>query len=187
MRRLVASTALALATVVAFAAPASAAPDKTGTAAPGAPFKWAGTQATGLNVGYFLIDPVCSHQPHQYCETVLVEFNLPVTDLPAPGATPQTVQVDGTGRVTIGNYAPFPLSDFDLVAFASDAAGTKGEELDSSGELAGDPEEVAVPITSTATVNPDGSVVRNESTWVLLEVVYFAVPQSNYQGTAEIV
>jgi hypothetical protein len=74
-----------------------------------------------------------------------------------------------------------------LVAFASDSAGTKGEELDSSGEVAGDPEQVAVPITSTATVNPDGSVIRNESTWVLLEVVYFAVPQSNYQGTAEIV
>jgi hypothetical protein len=187
MRRLVASTALALATVVAFAAPASAAPDKSGTAAPGAPFKWSGTAATGLNVGYFLIDPVCSHQPHQYCETVLVEFNLPVTNLPPPGPTPQTVQADGTGKASIGSYAPFPLSDFDLVAFASDAAGTKGEELDTSGEPAGDPEEVAVPITSTATVNPDGSVVRNESTWVLLEVVYFAVPQSSYQGTAEIV
>ncbi|HEV3474101.1 MAG TPA: hypothetical protein VG602_01890 [Actinomycetota bacterium] len=187
MRRLVASTALALATVVAFAAPASAAPDKTGTAAPGAPFKWAGTQATGLNVGYFLIDPVCSHQPQQYCETVLVEFNLPVTNLPPPGATPQTVTADGTGKVGIGSYAPFPLSDFDLVAFASDATGTKGEELDSSGEPAGDPEQVEIPVSSTATVNPDGTVVRNESTWVLLEVVYFAVPQSNYQGTAEIV
>jgi hypothetical protein len=186
MRRLAGSTALAFAALVALAAPASAAADKTGTAAPGAPFKWSGTAATGLNVGYFLIDPVCSHQPQQYCETVLVEFNLPVTNLPPPGPTPQTVQADGTGKASIGNYAPFPLSDFDLVAFASDASGTKGEELDSSGELAGDPEQVEVPVSSTATVNPDGTVVRNESTWVLLEVVYFAVPQSNYQGTAEI-
>ena len=186
MRRLVASTALSLATVVAFAAPASAAPDKSGTAAPGAPFTWSGTAATGLNVGYFLIDPVCSHQPQQYCETVLVEFKLPVTNLPPPGPTPQTVQVDGTGRASIGSYAPFPLSDFDLVAFASDAAGTKGEELDQSGEAAGDPEQVEVTVSSTATVNPDGTVVRNESTWVLLEVVYFAVPQSNYQGTAQV-
>jgi hypothetical protein len=188
MRRSTLVLAFAALAVFIPATPGSAAADHTGVVAAGAPFAWAGTTATGLNTSDFAGDLVCGKDVDNYCDGTLLQINLPIPDsmLPAPSSQPQTVYLDKTVAVTIDTYAPYPLCDFDLNVFSSDATGAQGDQLDSSGNNPGEAEDVSFSVESTATVNPDGSVDRQETSWALVQAVYFTVPQSNYQGHARL-
>jgi hypothetical protein len=174
--------------VMAWAAPATAAPDYQGVAVAGQPYVWNGTVATGVNVAWVQGDGTCTKTPDTYCDQVLIRYDMPIPDdmIPAPTDQEQVVFFDSTGQIKIDTYAPFPLCDFDLYAYSSDASGARGDELDSSGEAAGTAEAVSAPVESIATVYPDGTVLKSESTYVLAIIVYFTVPQSNYKGTAKL-
>jgi hypothetical protein len=183
--------ALAIVGVMAWAAPASATIDKTGTVAPGAPFQWTGTTATGLNVTNYINDfTECGKDINNYCDIVLLRFDFPIPDdqLPAPSSEPQTVEWDGTGKVTLDNYSePFAAADdFDLWLWYSDAQGAEGDFIDIDGKTNGEPENLSFGLASFATVNPDGSVERQETTYILAKIAYWSVINSSYRGTAKI-
>ena len=189
MRRALGLIVLASLVVTASPASADAPPDKTGKVVIGTPFTWDGTRKVGANPYYFRQHSAlpneagpfktytCSSQPYQTCETVLLEFSNPLTDAEiAAGKTSKTK----SATVIVNAFDPAP-SDFDFVAFASDAQGTKGEFFtgaagtSTSGNNAGDPESKTFDIRTT---------VESPSVWMLVEVVYFAAPNATYKGTA---
>ncbi len=189
MRRALGLIVLASLVVTASPAGADAAPDKTGKVVIGTPFAWDGTRKVGANPYYFRqhsaqpneVGPLrtytCSAERYQTCETVLLEFSNPLTQAEIDaGKTSKTK----AGTVIVNAFDPAP-SDFDFVAYASDAQGTKGEFFtgaagtSTSGNNAGDPESKTFDITTT---------IDAPSVWMLLEVVYFAAPNATYKGTA---
>ena len=176
------TTALACAALVALlASPAGAAPDRTIVAPRGATTTWAGAARTAVAPTFFtdgLGTPLpafaCSKDATSYCEATLVE--VPVyTD--ADAAALRATVSKGVS-ITIGNYAPFPASDFDLIVYESDATGAKGAEVARVGDLDTDPSE-------TATLTAKGTNAKR-STFFLVEVVYFASPQSGYAGSVTV-
>ena len=163
---------------------ADQAADFTGKVEAGKPYTWDGTVATGANWNYWsqvpALAPVfpvgtCTRTPQTFCDQVLVEFSNPLTQAEIDaGKTFKTK----TATLRISNYAPVPdpATDFDLIAFASDAAGTKGDELGRDGDLTDTANEtVSFPVRTT---------IAQPSAYVLLQVVYFAVAQTGYDGTA---
>ncbi len=182
-RRLSAIAALALALTLVSASGASAA-DKTGTVVVGTTTAWQGTQKTGTNPYYFRqagpqpseLGPFglgrCSAQPYESCETVLLEFSNPLTEGEIEAGVKEKLR---PARISIGSYAPVAQCDFDLVIYRSDAEGTKGAQITSSGNNPGQAENVNFDVLTTPT---------EPSMYVLAHVVYFLVPNSSYQGQA---
>ncbi|MGH2691906.1 MAG: hypothetical protein ACRDHM_05335 [Actinomycetota bacterium] len=176
MKRIVLATTAALLLLPGTAHAA----DKTGKVEIGAPFTWAGTQTVGLNVAHYwgpIDEGVCTHDPQSYCETVLIEFANPLTQAEIDaGKTSKTK----SASITINNFGPVPdpATDFDIVVFESDAAGTKGSEIGRSADFgpaqAGD-ESVPLSIRTTVT---------QSSVFVYVDVVYFVVLGTGYTGTA---
>ena len=124
----------------------------------------------GVNPGYFdqtggaapwpLPAATCSRDPHTYCETILVALNAPLDPEGTATTRRESLQVtlDWEGET----------SDFDLVAYASDAEGTQGESIGQSGAfnaIDGAGESVLLNITTT---------MDKPTEYVLLHVVYFA-------------
>lgn len=180
MRKATIALLVALATMLsATSASAHLPPDKTISLVAGTTQTWDGTEAVGFNVNYFglaggdaVIPPgTCSHAVLTRCETVLFEFSNPLTQAEIDaGKTSKTK----TTTVSIGEYAPFVACDFDLRAFSSDAAGTPIEQIGQSGENPGEPETISLSIRTT---------IDQPTQYVLVHVVYFAVPNSSYKGT----
>jgi hypothetical protein len=183
MKRILLATVAALVLLPATAQAET--PDFTAKVDAGATHTWNGTSATGLNVNYWgmfngvhpTAQGTCSDDRDSYCDTVLLEFSNPLTqaDIDA-GRTSRKKNA----TITISEFgtAPDPATDFDLLAFSSDAAGTKGDELGRDGRWGyddGDIETVTVQITTT---------VAQPSKFVLFEIVYFIAPQGTYKGTA---
>lgn len=168
---------------------AQAAPDKTAKVEVGTPFTWDGEVASGLNLNYWGLlgnnaTPVfprntCSDDIRSKCEVILLEFSNPLTQEEIDAGK---VFKTRTATVTITNYAPapHPASDFDLIAFESDAQGIKGTEVARDGSL-DDPEEPATEILTF----PVRTTINQPSVYILVEVVYFLVAQSGYDGTAQ--
>lgn len=170
---------------------AQAAPDKTAKVEVGTPYTWDGEVANGLNINYWGLlgsNPnvtgvfprsTCNDDVRSKCETILLEFSNPLTqeEIDA-GKTFKTK----TATVTITNYGPVPHpgTDFDLIAFESDTEGTRGVELARDGSF-DDPEEPATEIVTF----PVRTTINQPSVFVLVEVVYFAVVNSGYDGTAQ--
>ena len=124
----------------------------------------------GTNVNYFgevgeneyVPTGTCTKDPTTYCETVLVQLDNPVPANPdgSPAVAKRSL------RVTVSWDEE--VSDFDLVAFVSDAEGVRGAELGQSASWtyeAGSGEALTLLIT-TNTDTP--------TKYVLLELVYFA-------------
>ena len=127
----------------------------------------------GVNPGYFdqtsgaapwpFATATCTSDPHTYCETMLLALNAPLD--------PEAVEAGVTTRresLQIGLGWEGDTSDFDLLAYASDAEGTQGENIGQSGAfnaIDGAGENLLVNITTTA----DEPVA-----YVLVHVVYFA-------------
>ena len=164
----------ALGMVLVSVAAASAAPDRTIEMTPGTLKTWAGTDAPGANVAYWG-DPVtgsnatraCGKNVQDYCDYVLLAFTNPVPDTDADGRV--------TRSATITVDANNDVSDFDLVAYASDAAGTRGTELvrDARFIYAATTETVTVSVQTTRT---------QPTVYVLAEIVYFTAAQG-YAGS----
>ncbi len=136
--------------------------------------------ATGTGTAFFLdgtapgVTYECTGDIDASCDYVLIAVTG-FTDAEIAAAQlagkPETDQV--TVTFDIDNYAPVPVSDFDLQIFASDADGTKGEELGQSGNNPGDPETVTTSVKTT-TDKPTG--------YVLVEVVHFAAVMTTYDA-----
>jgi hypothetical protein len=132
------------------------------------PQSWTGDTATGTNVNYDFstgepchdTDGVPPFDP-EYCDLTLLQV-----DVPADFWVAQT----GGVEVRLDNYSPDPASDFDLQIFASDAEGTKGRLVGSSG---GPPSA------------HERATFKEPSGYYLIQVVYFAVVSSSYDATVE--
>lgn len=126
-----------------------------------APVSWQGTQATGTNTDYdFGSGEPCGKSPDIYCDIILLHVDL--------SADPDFWADKGGGvQVRLKDYMPFQTSDFDLQIFESDASGTKGRLVGSSGNFPGLEE-------ATTVAKADG--------YYLVQVVYFAVTESSYTG-----
>ncbi|MCA1708909.1 MAG: glycoside hydrolase, partial [Actinobacteria bacterium] len=75
-------------------------------------------------------------------------------------------------EVSLTNYSPSTASDFDLYIYRSDASGTRGEQVASSGGVPGAEEH---------------AVIKKASGYYLVQVVYYAVAASQYDGSATFV
>lgn len=189
MRRALGLIVLASSIVAAPPASADAPPDKTGKVEIGTPFTWDGTRKVGANPYYFkqhsaLPDQLgpfstytCSTQPYQTCEAVLLEFSNPLTQAEIDAGMTSKIK---PATVSLNTFDP-AQSDFDFVAYASDAQGTKGEFFtgaagtSTSGNNPGVAESKSFDIETT---------IATPSVWMLLEVVYFAAPNATFKGTA---
>lgn len=173
---LLAGAILALAPAAAQAAPA-----RSITLAAGETKTYSGATATGLNANYFDITDgnggmyaapgTCSTDTQSYCDTTLLSFSNPVPEDDADGKLTKKV------TVTLGEYGPVPdpASDFDLLAFKSDATGARGAELGRDGDTTD---------TAAETVSFTLTTTRAEPTaHVLLDVVYFAVVNGSFKAT----
>ena len=189
MRRALGLIVLASLVVTASPATADAPPDKTGKVVVGTPFTWDGTRKVGANPYYFKQHSAlpneagpfktytCSAQPYQTCETVLLEFSNPLTEAEIAAGKTSKIKV---ATVTLNAFDP-AQSDFDFVAYASDAQGTKGEFFtgaagtSTSGNNPGVAESKSFDIVTT---------IDTPSVWMLVEVVYFAAPNATFKGKA---
>ena len=144
---------------VVLAAVASAAQaSPPGTVTPTTPFTWSGPVATGHNENY----DAASGQP---CDTASAATFCDATLINVQAGT--FFETNGGGVEF--SIADTPGNDFDLYVYASDAAGTRGALV---GASAGPTDE-----ESTAIANANG--------YYLVQVVYFDVTTSGYNGRAE--
>jgi hypothetical protein len=149
---------LALLVPFAVVPAARAATPPSGTVTPTMPFTWQGPVASGQNQSY---DPgtgePCGQTPADFCDKVLVRVDA------------------GSFFATSGGGVDFAISgaaagsDMDLYVYASDATGTRGALVGASAGATAD-ESVSVQ-------NADG--------YYLVQVVYFDVTNSGYNGRAE--
>lgn len=149
----------------------------------GTTYTWNAVPTTGLNVLYWGEPNTgtgatysCGDTVTDYCETRLFELSNPLTEADiAAGKTLRTRDV----TITINNFGPVadPVTDYDLIVYASDVQGTQGEQLGSSafyGYNQGGDESVPLSIETT---------LAEPSKYVLVEIVYFAVIDSGFTGT----
>jgi len=124
-----------------------------------------GNAQYGVNVeNYTGADYACSSDPNMYCETVLIELTNPYVE---EEARKGRVRANLTFTLT----PTLPISDYDLLVFEADEDGNLGGQMGNVGEtpLTPDPESketISVPITTT---------VDEETVWVAVQVVYWAV------------
>ena len=166
-------SAVLAATVVLLAVPAAAsAADRTVNLTPAntptAPATWSGTVHDGANSNYDgASGSPCSKETATYCDDTLLNVALP-----------DAAQI----RIDIQDFAPNPLSDFDLYVYKSDAAGTRGALITNDGTFG----EVLVGAGLPAGF-PENYVFRAEPGYYLVRVVYWDVPiPSNYAGSAQV-
>ncbi len=160
-RRALAPLAGLIVAAVLALAPVARAADRTVDLSPPGPTTWDGAIATGANTGYDAgSGEPCGKDIDTQCDTTLLHVTVPTGYWDTNG---------GGVQVNIGDYLPNPASDFDLYVYASDASGTRGSLIDSSGDVAAQPESVEIP-------KADG--------YYLVQVVYFAVTASRYSAEA---
>jgi hypothetical protein len=171
MRKHLALTAAALvafSTVAAGPAQSRADVDHEVALAIGEDATVAGGVAGGVNPDYFTASAfgaTCNHDPHTYCETVLINVSNPFEEENAK---------KGRERATLFiNMAPTqPVADFDLVVYESDEDGTVGSEIGRSGQT-----PVADNMESSESVTAVISTTKDETeVWVIAHVIYFAAP-----------
>lgn len=143
---------------------AAAQATREGTVRPGEPFRWDGAMATGANVGY---DPAagepCGTTPADRCDVTLLHVDV------APSFWSER---GGGVEVAVDEFRPVAQSDFDLYVYRSDGDGRRGALVASSADVPGAPE---------------AALVDEASGHYLVQVVYYAVTESRYTGTASFV
>lgn len=140
-------------------------------------FKWQGPAGVGANTSPFVGDDiVCGDTPETLCDVSLVEFSYPMTEEEiAAGKTSHTKQ--GTVSIMNGGPLPDPPADLDLQVLESDANGTAGAEVGTSGAVDADWASESVPVTVRTTPT-------QPSKWFLVRVIYFASAGNSYFGQA---
>ena len=142
-------------------------------------YKWQGASAVGANTTPFTGDIACGTDPTDpttTCDVSLVEFSYPMTEEEiAAGKTSHTK----TATISIRNAGPLsdPPTDLDLQVLESDANGTAGNEVDTSGDL--DADWAAEAVSFSVRTTPS-----QPSKWYLVRVIYFASAGNAYFGQA---
>jgi hypothetical protein len=141
----------------ALAAAPAFAQDQEVVVTPAAPGSWMGAAASGANQDYDAASgEPCGKTVETYCDVTLVDVQA--------GDFYET-----SGGGVEFSIADTPPNDFDLYVYASDATGSRGQLVGSS---AG-----PTDVESTAVINADG--------FYLVQVVYWQVADSGYEGQAE--
>src|SRR4051812_7892856 len=151
------ATLVALSALV-WAPAARGATPPSGTVTPSAPFTWAGPVASGQNQDY---DPgtgePCGQTANDFCDRVLVRVDA------------------GDFFNTSGGGVEFSISgavagsDMDLYVYQSDAGGARGPLVGASAGATAD----------------ERVTIQNATGYYLVQVVYFDVTNSGYNGRAE--
>lgn len=138
------------------------------------PRTWTGTTATGANAFYNFStgepcfdprNPLSDPVRRRFCDIMLLRVDL--------SADPTFWQTHGGGmQIRLFDYRPDAASDFDLQIFRSDAAGTKGPLVGTSGNIPGRPESFTIAAAEG---------------YYLVQVIYFAVVESTYTGEVRFV
>lgn len=152
--------AMTLLLLLAAAAPAQGAPDRTFTVNPNAAAQWDGPSKQALNRTFDQdAGGPCGKAPSNYCDNTLI--NVGNRDDAFYREHQASLKID------VGGFAP-PTQDFDLYVYESDAAGNRGAFVDSSGNEPGLEESVTV---------------NKPSGYYLIIVVYF-LTNGSYHGKA---
>ncbi|MDP8970555.1 MAG: glycoside hydrolase, partial [Actinomycetota bacterium] len=162
--RRMSQAAAAVAGLVLVAQGAVAAAARQATVTPESPYTWQGAVASGANTTYdAAAGGPCGQTPLDYCDVTLLNVAV----------DPSFWATQGGGvQVRLFDYAPNPLSDFDLYVYRSDPSGARGELVASSAGLPGAQES---------------ATIAEASGYYLVQVVYFAVTASRYTGEASFV
>ena len=154
---------------------------------PGDAYTWAGKKMTASNQHYFEnLDPVgqelmepytCNKTRLNYCEVALVKVNNPVPADDVDGKLKKNIQM----RIGTFDPVPAPATDFDLVVYASDASGTRKEEVAQSaaGATSGDDPAQFGAEAVDFTVN---TTTAEPSRYYLVHIVYFQTVETGYTG-----
>lgn len=138
--------------------------DRERTTRPGQPTRWDGAAASGANVNYSAESgKPCGATPADYCDVTVLNVDV--------GPDYWDTHAGGV-EIRLDSYRPNPTSDFDLYVYESDDAGRRGKLVGSSAAVPGQPE-------ATTVTEPAG--------YYLVQVVYYAVTESRYTGTARFV
>ena len=157
--------------------PASAAPRAASVTALAQTTTWTGTTAAGANTSFFATAGTCNTvDARTYCDDTLVKLDVLKTD----ALTQLKFRIAGFGK---------PTDDFDLRVYRSDEFGTvgtylqapRGDIADSSPLGTSDPRHTGPNDFETKIVS---DVLPGE--YYLIRVVYFAVAQSNYTGSVQV-
>lgn len=183
MRRATSVLGLMLVVGLVQVTPAWAAPDKSGKSVLGTPYTWSAPATNGFNANYSgsnapdnPLAPVgiCSHDLNTYCESVLIEFNNPLTTKEIEEDKKTTRTADAVVKMS-WTKTNVP-NDFDLFLFESDASGAMGALIDSDEDDYNVVTQL-VPYTVVTTV-------QQPSVYVLAHVIYWSVLDTAYNGTA---
>ncbi len=183
MRRIWTVGVLSMVIAVVSAGGAQAA-DKTFKVNSGQRLDWQGQSAQGVS-NYYYWDPVgagntgpfthttCNKERTTYCEQVLVELANPLTAAEIESGVESKIHAV-TVWLDAFSQPRGPVNDFDLLVYASDAAGTRGELLDSDGNLQNTTVElVSFDVVTTPT---------EPSKFILIDVVYYQVVNGSFRG-----
>ncbi len=169
MRRLVApalALGLALSAVAATPSQQRADTDHQVDLEIGASVTVDGGVPAGINPGPTTSDQtgkVCTKNPHEYCETILVHLSNPYEE---ENAKKGRERANAIFSLTTTDGL---VSDYDVYVHLSDAEGNKYEEIANAGEfplLAGSSDET---VTVVATTTAD-----EQELWLYVEVYYFS-------------
>ena len=201
---------LIVAALVAAALPfsgASAAPDRSGIAAKGAPYEWDGGVATGtafenvigevetpaVPVGGITVGdqtvPVVGTVPGMVVAdglqctkdpTAYCETVLVGFDLAltAEEVAAGKTRKSGNAQIAIDNPT-VAAYDYDLAVYESDAEGARGAQVGTSGAFDETPGEEALDVPIKGTID-------EPTDYYLVEVIYFTSVQGNYKGHATV-
>ena len=164
MSRLIRLAAVVMALALLPAMGAFAAPDDTATLTPGESYEFGAVALAGTNVNWHDLGlptspaGTCTKDPTTTCDTFLIELSNPVD--PAVLEADPAAFNRRTVSVTLGNF----VGDLDLAVYASDAEGTRGTELGTSGNSSFDE-------TVSSTIRTTG---EEPSKWIVVDVIYWA-------------
>ena len=170
-------TAALIAGALMIQSPASAAPRAASVTALAQTTTWTGATTTGANTSFFATAGTCNSVDAQsYCDDTLVKLDVLKTD----AMTQLKFRIADFGK---------PTDDFDIRVYTSDQYGSVGTYL---GSPRGDVADTSPLDTNdprhTGPGDFETKLVSNvlPGDYYLIRVVYFAIAQSNYKGSVQI-
>ena len=171
-------TAALLVGAIMIQSPASAAPRAASVTALAPTTTWTGATTTGANATWFAgVGAKCnSVETQSYCDDTLVKLDVLKTD----AQTQLKFRIADFGK---------PTDDFDLRVYRSDEYGSVGTYLGSPrGDVADTSPLDTLDPRHTGPNDFETKIVSDvqPGEYYLIRVVYFAVAQSNYKGSVQI-
>lgn len=151
--------------------------EHTFTVDSGETVSWTGEARTGTHMGNIdptLGNPECDRTTTAMCEQVFLTVPVLSQEEIDSGIKSKSLTIDAR----ISNYAPCAPCDFDMVIYDSNAEGELLDEIHYAGEGDPDPGEEHVWVAIGSVANP--------TDYFIVEIRYWAVVQSSYDGQIKV-